>query len=251
MGTSEHFQNGQPDRGCPVEKCGKPNNDGLLSGCPVAKGDTTGPDERGERNRGEPARSTPRTGLAPRAVDHLAREFSELKTGSFAELEDALRSRLAKYVPPEAVDVEVERVVRRIEALVGVDDTVVSFPAHVGAAKPYEVIEPASAGEKCFRCGKSGGVMQIKHGGEVNLFHPDCADFHFAARVDPPVKVPDLGPDPYDDHGAPRAGSVPFMITQAQKRLLRAHGYSDEDIANLTPQQAHEILTQEGRQPNA
>jgi hypothetical protein len=37
-GTSEHFQSGQPDRGCLVEKLEKPNNDGLLSTCPVAKG---------------------------------------------------------------------------------------------------------------------------------------------------------------------------------------------------------------------
>src|SRR5262249_37619694 len=38
MGTSEPFQSGQPEPGCPVEKGEKPNNDGFLSTCPVAKG---------------------------------------------------------------------------------------------------------------------------------------------------------------------------------------------------------------------
>jgi hypothetical protein len=67
--------------------------------------------------------------------------------------------------------------------------------------------------------------------------------------TDPPVKLPDLGPDPLDEHGAPRAASVRFMLTQDKKRRLRAYGYSDEEIAHLTPQRAHEILDREG--PNA
>jgi hypothetical protein len=45
--------------------------------------------------------------------------------------------------------------------------------------------------------------------------------------------------------------SVPFMLTQDMKRQLRACGYAEEAIAHLTPQQAHEILALEGRQPNA
>jgi hypothetical protein len=35
---------------------------------------------------------------------------------------------------------------------------------------------------------------------------------------------------------------VPFMITRTMKEELRACGMSDDEIANLTPQQAHEIL---------
>ena len=35
---------------------------------------------------------------------------------------------------------------------------------------------------------------------------------------------------------------VPFMITQAMKQELRALGLSDDEIANLTPEQAHERL---------
>jgi hypothetical protein len=83
----------------------------------------TGKDENG----GEPALSTRWPALSPRAVDQLAREFWGLKTGSAAELEDAIRSRLAKSgVPGEAHDVEVEKVVRHIEAL---DDAVAGSKA--------------------------------------------------------------------------------------------------------------------------
>jgi hypothetical protein len=115
----------------------------------------------------------------------------------------------------------------------------------------YEVLGSAPAGERCTVCGKGSGVKRIKHGGEVYLWHEDCGRRHLAAMADPPFKLPDLGPDPLDEHGAPRAASVPFMLTQDMKRRLRAYGYSDEEIAHLTPQRAHEILAQEGRQPSA
>jgi hypothetical protein len=46
---------------------------------------------------------------------------------------------------------------------------------------------------------------------------------------------------------APQSASVAFMLTQDMRRRLRACGYSDEAIAHLTPQQAHEILSR----PNA
>jgi putative DNA primase/helicase len=116
---------------------------------------------------------------------------------------------------------------------------------------PYEVLGPAPGGERCTLCGSGGGVERIKHRGRVNLWHPACADRYLAAMADPPVKVPDLGPDPLDENGAPRAASVPFMLTQDMKRRLRAYDYSDEEIAHLTPQQAHEILAkEEGRRPN-
>jgi Protein of unknown function (DUF3631) len=37
-GTSDIFKPDTANPGCPVAKCEKPNNDGLVSGCPVAKG---------------------------------------------------------------------------------------------------------------------------------------------------------------------------------------------------------------------
>jgi hypothetical protein len=36
--------------------------------------------------------------------------------------------------------------------------------------------------------------------------------------------------------------SVPFIITHAMKDQLRGRRFSDDQIANLTPQEAHEIL---------
>jgi hypothetical protein len=121
------------------------------------------------------------------------------------------------------------------------------FPNSAGGGAEAGVYElgPAPPGERCFRCGKAGGVNRIKHGGGVDLLHDGCVEPYLAAQADPPVKVPDLGPDTLDEHGEPLAASVPFMITQAQKRLLRAYGYSDEDITHLTPQQAREILADE------
>jgi hypothetical protein len=38
--------------------------------------------------------------------------------------------------------------------------------------------------------------------------------------------------------------SVPFMLTQEIKRRLRICGYSDAEIAAMTPQQAHNALGQ-------
>jgi hypothetical protein len=51
--------------------------------------------------------------------------------------------------------------------------------------------------------------MQIRHGEEVDLWHLGCADDHFAAMADPPAKLPDLPPDPLDEHGAPRPAARP------------------------------------------
>jgi Protein of unknown function (DUF3987) len=39
-------------------------------------------------------------------------------------------------------------------------------------------------------------------------------------------------------------GGIPFMITQKMKATLRSAGYSDEQIADMTPTQAHEIIGQ-------
>jgi hypothetical protein len=39
------------------------------------------------------------------------------------------------------------------------------------------------------------------------------------------------------------AGSIPFMITGAQKAELRKRGYTDQQIRDMTPTEAHRILT--------
>jgi len=72
------------------------------------------------------------------------------------------------------------------------------------------------------------------------------------ARAPPLSGISPSAVDPRGASGASRAASVPFMLPQDMKRRLRGYDYSDEEIAHLTPQQAHEILAQaEGRQPNA
>jgi len=42
--------------------------------------------------------------------------------------------------------------------------------------------------------------------------------------------------------GGPTVASVPFMITRAMREQLRQCGVSDDEIAKLTPQQAHDII---------
>jgi hypothetical protein len=68
----------------------------------------------------------------------------------------------------------------------------------------YEVLGPAPTGEQCTICGKGCDVQRVKHRGRVNLWHLACVDRHLAAKANPPVKPPDRGPDPPDEHGAPR-----------------------------------------------
>jgi hypothetical protein len=44
--------------------------------------------------------------------------------------------------------------------------------------------------------------------------------------------------------------SVPFVMTRAIKSALRAYGYIDEQVAQLTPQEAHKILMGKGARPS-
>jgi hypothetical protein len=69
--------------------------------------------------------------------------------------------------------------------------------------EPYTVLGSAPAGERCTLCGKGSNVKQIRYRGGVDLWHQDCADKHVAVLTSPPIKIPDLGPDPLDEHGAP------------------------------------------------
>jgi|GEM_PF-1206933 hypothetical protein len=47
------------------------------------------------------------------------------------------------------------------------------------------------------------------------------------------------------DASGNEAASVPFMITQAMREKLRELGLSEEDIRNMTPEEAHEYLKME------
>jgi hypothetical protein len=202
-GTSEPFQTETLNPDVSVPKSEKSNNDGLCFGVSVWKGGIG-------QDGGESSLSTRWPGLSPRAVDQFAREVSGLKTGSAVGLEDAIRTRLAKSgVPVEALDVEVENVVRRIAAWGDVDDTLPTQAGRATEPAPYEVLGGGPPGERCVRCGKSGGVKRIRYRGCVDLWHPACLNRHLAALADPPVKVPEGPPDPLDEHGAPHPAPPP------------------------------------------
>jgi|GEM_PF-268407 len=115
--------------------------------------------------------STRGPGLSLRAVDQLAREFSELKTGSAAQLEAAIRQRLTgAEVPPEAIDVEVEKIVRRME---DVADTSAS------STRPFDLIG-AEYIHPCAYCGSSEGhVYMIRDGTKSHPLHEGCAAAFF------------------------------------------------------------------------
>jgi hypothetical protein len=71
----------------------------------------------------------PWAGLSPRAVEELTREITELGLASTAQMEDAIRTRLAG-VPPHAIDAEIAKVM----ALIPVPDA----PANDGVDRQHE-----------------------------------------------------------------------------------------------------------------
>jgi hypothetical protein len=226
-GTSTTFQTETFDPFVSVRKSKKPNNDGPCFGVSVWKGGMgqrekfparEGGEEpqegvvgssAGDGDGEEPSPPTRWPGLSPKAVDQLARELSGLKS-STVELDAAVRARLAgSGVPAEALNAEVEKVARHIGDLAAAGGTVVNSPAQAvpgKASNPEFEVLGSAPGERCALCGKGSGVKQIKHGGEVSLWHEDCGCRHLAAMADPPFKLPDLGPEPLDEHGEPRSG---------------------------------------------
>ena len=53
----------------------------------------------------------------------------------------------------------------------------------------------------------------------------------------------DVAPQGGARESSANRSSIAFMITHAMKAQLRDHGLSDDQIAHLTPQEAHEIIT--------
>jgi hypothetical protein len=53
----------------------------------------------------------------------------------------------------------------------------------------------------------------------------------------------------FETDGGSSVASVPFMLTRRMKQRLRERGMSDDEIAHITPQRAHEILDGAGGQP--
>ena len=101
MGTSDDFKMDSHEPGCPVEKCEKPNNDGVLSTCPVAKGFA------GEKAKVTAANCSAEPGLSRRRVQELADWYSDEghqrycdNTLDTAALDAELRTALAEEVFP-------------------------------------------------------------------------------------------------------------------------------------------------------
>jgi hypothetical protein len=152
--TSDDSQPFSQDDGCTVAKCEKLNNDGLLNGCTVAKG------EVGEN--GSDAASVTESGLGEARRKQLAewRRRWTAEDGSEEEADDALRMTIREEIDHlSQVEVEFEKVMRIVRK-------------------------------------------------------------------------------------TEKVASVPFMLTQEMKRRLRICGYSDAQIAAMTPEQAHSALGQ-------
>jgi hypothetical protein len=141
-----------------------------------------------------------------------------------------------------------------------------------------EFVGPAGI-QRCALCDKSGRASRFRVNGEEYVWHDHCAtpeNIIAAVRRKGGSFDSDGNPDlrGVSDPAAvaaliaavsinvvaireagtgtdPQPASVPFMLTQNMKRRLRDRGYSDEQITQLTPQQAHEILAHEGRRANA
>jgi putative DNA primase/helicase len=144
----------------------------------------------------------------------------------------------------------------------------VGDPTNTGTSENSKVSEPETFRhfEKAKKSSNDGlsDTSTLSKGGSGGKTHVRTKVRHDVLRATdgnplytgPVVDVPDQGPDPLDAHGQPTAApdqgtvaSVPFMLTQEMKRRLRVCGYSDGEIATMTPQRAHDILGQLAPQP--
>jgi hypothetical protein len=103
---------------------------------------------------------------------------------------------------------------------------------------------------KCQKPNNDGllGGCAVAKGDSGEKTRPRSDDLPYTGPV---VEVPDLGPDPLDEHNAPGAAqdqgtvaAVKLMITRADKARLRERGFTDQDIAHMTPQDAQAVLQQ-------
>jgi hypothetical protein len=116
--TSDIFQPHTTDNGCADVKREKPNNDGLVGGCAVAKGGNG-------QNVRPPSGEEP--GLSLRTIRDLADEYrdqtyAEYQRNGGADVDhrplDAwLRHRLREMVLPEHIELEFERVMEAVFAI--------------------------------------------------------------------------------------------------------------------------------------
>jgi hypothetical protein len=110
----------------------------------------------------------------------------------------------------------------------------------------HTVYTPASGGEP-FRVSFTGNGIEVA----ANLTSPQVADdlvrainaLKLLLRPTEEFQKP-AGENPAHPQGAasPQPSGIAFVITHAQKMKLREGGFSDEQISNMTPQQAHDAV---------
>jgi hypothetical protein len=113
--TSDISKPHTPGNGCADVKCEKPNNDGLVGGCAVAKGGA------GEMAKVTATNGGAEPGLSSRRIRELAIWCSEraywhysLNALAAGALDAELRAILRKEVSPERVEFEFERVMQEV-----------------------------------------------------------------------------------------------------------------------------------------
>jgi hypothetical protein len=104
--------------------------------------------------------------------------------------------------------------------------------------------DPAVHFEKCENSSNDGllSTCPLSNGGASE-----------AAQKRPPDEAPDPTPDPPETSSATGSkadnNGIPFMVTQDMKRRLRLLGYTDDQIADMRPDEAHKILVGQGSRP--
>jgi uncharacterized protein DUF3631 len=115
MGTSQHFQSGTAEADVPVGKSQKPNNDGLCSGVPVAKGGN------GDARTSRPLDDG--VGVSAWRIRQLAEQYQDRAYANAqandgdtrtAECDAWLRQALTEMVLPEFVEAEFKRVMTEV-----------------------------------------------------------------------------------------------------------------------------------------
>jgi hypothetical protein len=113
--TSENLQPDSPEQASPVAKCEKPSNDGLPSGCPVAKG--------GNGAARAPSSLDDGVGVSAWRIRQLAEQYQDRAYANAqandgdtrtADCDAWLRQTLAEMVLPEFVEGEFKRVMTEV-----------------------------------------------------------------------------------------------------------------------------------------
>jgi hypothetical protein len=82
-------------------------------------------------------------------------------------------------------------------------------------------------------------IANLKSHGEE---HPQGAEQEECLENPEPIASDPIDPVEETSSASDKSAQVSFFITKAQKLRLHEHGYSDEQIAQMKPAEAHKIL---------